>query len=643
MENFKAIVKSPQLKILGLFVLTITYLELILRVTTQKVFFNVGLFYILLNSIILALLLTIISLIFKNKGLKIYVFGVVALLILLFNIQKIYLSVSYTYLTLYSIFIGARALQFIDVVITGIIRNSLFIILSLLPLFIIFKLSKKASLINKHKVASGLALTLSLVLLFFTNQLILGLDESSYNNYYHNAVGLRVADNFGLLTYMRLDAQNLLGKNNEPDLPPVIVDEDPVIIDKEVEYNVLDLNFDKLINNTDDATLSKMHQYFSQIAPSNKNEMTGILEGYNVISITAEGFANIAVHPEVTPTLYKLVNEGVKFNNFYNPVWGVSTSDGEYAHMTGLIPKAGVWSMREVSNNFMPYVLGMQHKALGYKTMAYHNHTYTYYDRHLTYPSFNYTYKGLGSGLDVEFTWPESDVEMMELSVDDYINNEPFSTYYMTVSGHMNYTWDGNFISNKNRSLVNHLDYSENAKAYLASQIELDKALEYLLARLEEEKILDKTLIVLVGDHYPYGLAKEDYDNLAGHEVEENFELYKSNLIIYNKNLEGVVVDDYTYTLDILPTISNMLGLDYDSRLLMGRDVFSDSEPLVIFNDRSFITPLGFYNANTKEFMPNGDALVEEVYIEKMKRIVDSKFIYSSLIIDKDYYSHLSD
>ena len=118
MENFKAIVKSPQLKILGLFVLTITYLELILRVTTQKVFFNVGLFYILLNSIILALLLTIISLIFKNKGLKIYVFGVVALLILLFNIQKIYLSVSYTYLTLYSIFIGARALQFIDVVIT---------------------------------------------------------------------------------------------------------------------------------------------------------------------------------------------------------------------------------------------------------------------------------------------------------------------------------------------------------------------------------------------------------------------------------------------------------------------------------------------------------------------------------------------
>ncbi|HZJ85893.1 MAG TPA: LTA synthase family protein [Erysipelotrichaceae bacterium] len=643
MEKFKTIVKSPQFKILGLFVLTITYLELILRVTTQKVFFNVGLFYILLNSIILALLLTIISLIFKNKGLKIYVFVVVALLILLFNIQKIYLSVSYTYLTLYSIFIGARALQFIDVVITGIIRNSLFIILSLLPLFIIFKLSKKASLINKHKVASGLALTLSLVLLFFTNQLILGIDESSYDNYYYNQVGLRVVDNFGLLTYMRLDAQNLLEKNGDPDLPPIIIDKDPVIIDKDVDYNVLDIDFDKLINDTSDDALNNMHQYFSQIAPTNKNEMTGVFEGYNVISITAEGFSNIAVHPEVTPTLYKLVNEGVKFNNFYNPIWGVSTSDGEYAHMTGLIPKAGVWSMREVANNYMPYVLGMQHKPLGYKTMAYHNHTYTFYDRHLTYPSFDYTYKGLGSGLDVEFTWPESDVEMMELSVDDYIHNEPFSTYYMTVSGHMNYTWDGNFISSKNKHLVDHLNYSDNAKAYLASQIELDLALEYLLNRLEEKGVLDKTLIVLVGDHYPYGLPKEDFDNLAGHEVEENFEIYKSNLIIYNNQLPGVVVDDYTYTLDILPTISNMLGLEYDSRLLMGRDVFSKSEPLVIFNDKSFITDLGFYNANTKEFIPNDGVNIPEGYVNKMKKVVASKFIYSSLIIDMDYYKHVYD
>lgn len=637
MKNLKKIVKSPHIKIFGLFILSTFYLELLLRVMTKAIFFNVGLFYIFLNSVIIAAFLTLISLLFKEKGLKVYVFFIIALIIIIFNVQKIYLSVSYTYLTLYSIFIGARALQFIDVVVSGIIKNFFFILLSLLPLLLFFKFNTSLSKESLSKLSLSLGFIFISLSLFFLNQVILKSDENSYDNYYKNQVNLRVVNNFGLLTYMRLDGQSLIVGDKTPDLPPIIIDEDPIIIEEE-KYNVLDIDFDKLIKESDDKVLVGMHQYFSKLSPSNKNAMTGIFKDYNVISITAEGFTNVAVHPQVTPTLYKLVNEGVVFNNFYNPVWGVSTSDGEYAHMTGLIPKPGVWSMREVADNFMPYVLGMQHSALGYKTMAYHNHTYTYYDRHLTYPSFNYTYKGLGNGLDVASTWPESDLEMMHLSVDDYIDDSPFSTYYMTVSGHMNYTWDGNFISNKNKHLVDHLTYSENAKAYLASQIELDLALEYLLDRLEKAKILDKTVIVLVGDHYPYGLLKEDLDNLVGHSVEENFELYKSNLIIYNSQLKGVVVDDYTYTLDILPTISNMLGLDFDSRLLMGRDVFSNKDDLVIFNDKSFITPLGFYNANTREFTPSTDVEVDKDYVSKIKKIVEAKFVYSSLIIDKDYY-----
>ena len=139
MEKLKTIVKSPHFKILGLFVFAITYLEILLRVMTQKVFFNVGLFYILLNSIILALLFTLVSLLFKGKSLKVYVFFIVSLLILIFNVQKIYLSVSYTYLTLYSIFIDARGLQFIDVVVNVIIESSFFIFLSVLPLLFIYK------------------------------------------------------------------------------------------------------------------------------------------------------------------------------------------------------------------------------------------------------------------------------------------------------------------------------------------------------------------------------------------------------------------------------------------------------------------------------------------------------------------------
>jgi hypothetical protein len=98
--------------------------------------------------------------------------------------------------------------------------------------------------------------------------------------------------------------------------------------------------------------------------------------------------------------------------------------------------------------------MGNQLKRLGYITKAYHNHSYDYYDRHLSHPNAGYEYKGLGNGLNVTKTWPESDLEMMELTLPEYIGNQPFHAYYMTVSGHMRYTFKGNFIANKNKKVV---------------------------------------------------------------------------------------------------------------------------------------------------------------------------------------------
>ena len=118
-----------------------------------------------------------------------------------------------------------------------------------------------------------------------------------------------------------------------------------------------------------------------------------------------------------------------------------------------------------------------------------------------------YEYKGLGNGLNVKETWPESDFEMMELTVPEYINSEPFHAYYMTVSGHMQYSFTGNYIARKNMDFVKDLAYSDQAKAYLATQIELDRALEYLMNELEEAGVADRTLIALSADHYPYGLG----------------------------------------------------------------------------------------------------------------------------------------
>ncbi len=455
---------------------------------------------------------------------------------------------------------------------------------------------------------------------------------------------------FGVATTLRLDARQLLfgapaGESEpavqpEPSLTPEITPTPtPQIV---YEPNVMDIDFETLIAGEQSKTLLEMHQYFSERTPTMQNEYTGLFAGKNLIFLTAEGFCSYAVDPELTPTLYKLANTGFVFNNFYNPLWWVSTSDGEYVACTSLIPKSGVWSFYQSRNNDMYFCLGNQLGRLGYSTRAYHNHTWDYYRRDVSHPNMGYDYKGLGHGLEVKKTWPESDLEMMEVTIPEYIGDLPFHTYYMTVSGHMNYTFMGNSMASKHKDEVAHLELSENARAYLACQMELDRALEYLLEQLEEAGQLENTVICLSGDHYPYGLDKSVIDELAGHEVDETFEIYKSTLILWSGDMpEPVVVDKPCESLDIIPTLSNLFGLDYDSRLLMGQDILSDSPGLVILSNRSFISELGRYDSKADVFTPAEGASVPDGYALGIIRQNKELFSYSVKILENDYYAKL--
>jgi hypothetical protein len=406
-------------------------------------------------------------------------------------------------------------------------------------------------------------------------------------------------------------------------------------------YNVMDIDFDALMASGKNDPLYPLHQYFSSVEPTPTNEYTGIFKGCNLIMFTAEGFSPYAVSPELTPTLYKMINEGFVFRNFYTPVWWVSTSDGEYVACTGLIPKGGVWSMARSGSNYMPFVMGNQFRNLGYLTKAYHNHTYTYYKRDVSHPNMGYDYKGVGNGLEVKKTWPESDLEMIEVTVDEYIDKQPFHAYYMTVSGHMNYSFSGNQMSRKNREYVDDLPYSDASKAYIACNLELEFAMKALMDRLEAAGIAENTVIVLSADHYPYGLPKENIDELAGHTVESNFELYRNHLIIYRKGMDPVIVDKPCESLDIIPTLSNLFGLEYDSRLLMGEDILSSTPPLVIFSNRSWITDRAMYNSTRGKVTFLDGTEKDDEYVKQINREVADKFKYSAKILETDYYGKI--
>ena len=462
--------------------------------------------------------------------------------------------------------------------------------------------------------------------------------------------------NFGMFTQTVLELRRVAfgiepdheySYRKKPLTAPVIWREDTQYTQPSLwNHNVMDIDFSDLIAQEEDEELLALHQYFSTVEPTNKNAWTGYFQGKNLIWIVAEGFSSHVLDPERTPTLYRLANSGFVFENFYTPLWGVSTSDGEYVTTTGLIPKSGVWSYSRSSENYMPFGFGTQFSQLGYRTLAYHDYLYSYYDRDRSHPNMGYEYRGIGNGLDMELTeqFP-SDLEMMEKTVPEYVNEEQFMVYYLTVSGHLNYTLEENAMCRRHWDEVKDLPYSEAVRCYLACQMELELAVTSLVEQLEEAGKLDDTVIVLSADHYPYGLTDEEYSELLGHPVDPVFERYESTLILWNNQMaQPQVVEKRCSSLDVMPTLSNLFGLEYDSRLMAGRDIFSDAEELVIFANYSFLNEQGAYNSITDEFLFWEDAdsetpqLPSESYIAEQMAQVQNRVAYSAAILDHDYY-----
>src|SRR5690625_5108454 len=654
------------------------YFELLTRLITDDSLIELitfGLFNTLQFSLATTMLIIALIYCFSEKYHYFLSALWLILLFIIFSSQLVYHHIFQTFYHFQSIFHLQQGLGFRDIIISAIVPNLWWICLSvfLIGLFIYFGLRYRRRYVpNKHRWKHKLILISCFLSSFFIFHYLavwnLQTDERAVDVYFNIHHANLSTEKLGLLTTVRIDVQRYLTGwsptlastpvvTNENDVETDHVDTTPSASDNkltehsdktnderhQLSKNKLAIPFDTLIEQTKDKEIEQMHQYFQQQTATNKNEFTGKYEGYNLIWITAEAFAPYAIDKELTPSLYKLSEEGYQFTNFYNPIWSVSTSDGEYTILHSLVPKSGVWSFSESAHNDVPFVMGNQLKKEGYETRAYHNHTYDYYDRDLSHPNMGYDYKGVGHGLSISQLWPESDLEMIEETIDEYIDKEPFHTYYITVSGHLEYNFIGNQMAMKNREFVDHLDLSDQAKAYLAGQIELDRALEELMSRLEEANLLDKTLIALTGDHYPYGLENKTIEELTGKPLDKKFGIYKNEWILYATDMkeENVVVEEPTYTLDMLPTISNLMGVDFDSRLLMGRDVFSESEPLVVFNDRSFITKELKYYVPEDEITSLTNKPIDEEHFKKMKQKTDEIFYFSTKILDLDYYSFL--
>ena len=462
---------------------------------------------------------------------------------------------------------------------------------------------------------------------------------------------------FGLMTGLRLDVKTTLmgGSDSFEVMNPGEETDDVVeLTPTTYGFNEMDIDFAALAE-TATGQVKDLHSYVATLRPSRQNEYTGLFAGKNLIMISAEAFTEEVIDPVLTPTLYRLANKGIQFTDYYQPS-SAGTTGGEYQNVFSFLPTAGGKSFKMTADHLNYFTMGSQLDRLGYYGKAYHNNWFEYYDRHLTHTNLGYSdgYMGMWNGMEefVSDRWPQSDLEMIAGTLPTYMDKQPFNIYYMSVSGHSAYTRTGNSMTKKNWDRVAHLEGSDVVKGYYAANLELEDALTHLVNELETYGIADDTVICISADHFPYGLhdgngaTNNQYlEELYGQPVTDRLVRDHNRLILWCGSLEDeepIIVDTPTSSLDIIPTLSNLFGTEFDSRLFPGRDVFSNAEPLMFNLNYDWKTEKGSYNASTGEFTPNEGVEIPaeyyEDYLKRIKSVVRNKVNYCRGVLETDYF-----
>lgn len=616
--------------------LSLLYFELIFHLFMYESYLRSSIINIILFSIINSFIVYLFTSVWSEKLNKIFTYITYSILGFWYSLHFVFSNLLESPFSLSMFALSDQAATYSKNVIIGIFENIHMLILFFAPLILYIIFRRK--IFNKRIVKKDIfvpTLILCFVLVGYIANIFLQKRESGniYNLYFEtNNVSLNL-ERLGVMAATMLDVNRTIFGFEEKIVDVTIETngEDELF---KYDYNNLDINLDKGTGN-----IKKINDYIKTEEGTRQNKYTGMFEGMNLVFVVAESFSEIAVSEELTPTLYKLTHEGFDFKNFYTSN-NQSTIGGEFQALTGLYADNSILSTWRSGSRYFPYGIGTMFANKGYNVYGYHNNSAYFQDRNVYLKSqgiknFKGCYNGMEKLINCE-TWPQSDVDMINATYKDYVNkDEPFLAYYMTVSGHFYYTFSENYAARKNKKYVNHLDYNEHIKAYLATQIELDRALESLMKKLDEAGKLDNTVIVLLADHYPYYLNINDINKLSTYKRDKMIEVNSNSLIIYNSRMKGEVIDKVGMSIDVLPTVLNLFGMEYDSRIIMGKDILSTSLGIAIFKDKSWVTDKGTYYASSGKFV--GEE-VDSDYVKNINNIVNNRVAVSRMIVANDYY-----
>ena len=415
----------------------------------------------------------------------------------------------------------------------------------------------------------------------------------------------------------------------------------------DLKREIDDTILDAIIKNETNTTLNNISNYIKNKDITDYNSHTGMFEGKNVIVIMMESTNDIIINKDLYPNFYKLYSEGISFKNNYSPRNSCATGNNEFSGMTGLYTIQNNCTANIFSNNTYFTSIFNIFKNAGYRATSMHDYTEQYYVRNIIHKNLGseayYNVNDLNIKYYNEYKNWASDEDFMNAAMDITLNdtsNKPFMLWLTTVSGHQPYKVSS-VEGDKYLSITEGTDYSMELRRYMSKLKTFDNGLGILLDKLKASGKLDDTVIVMYGDHYPYGLKNKDISSVLTYDLDD-YEVERVPMVIYNSTIKSEVVEKYSSYINLTPTLANLFNLDYDPRYYMGTDVFSDDYlNMVAFADGSWKNADVYYNASSGsiKYYTSNEYTTDELI--RINNIVTNRMQISESIIRNNYFNYL--
>ena len=415
----------------------------------------------------------------------------------------------------------------------------------------------------------------------------------------------------------------------------------------ESKREIDDTILDEIIKNEKDTTLNNINNYIKNKDITDYNSHTGMFEGKNVIVIMMESTNDIIINKDLYPNFYKLYSEGISFKNNYSPRNSCATGNNEFSGMTGLYTIQNNCTANIFSNNTYFTSIFNIFKNAGYRATSMHDYTEQYYVRNIIHKNLGSEAYYNANDLNIKYyneykNWA-SDEDFMNAAMDITLNDtsdKPFMLWLTTVSSHQPYKVSS-VEGDKYLSITEGTDYSMEVRRYMSKLKTFDNGLGILLDKLKASGKLDDTVIVMYGDHYPYGLKNKDISSVLTYDLDD-YEVERVPMVIYNSTIKSEVVEKYSSYINLTPTLANLFNLDYDPRYYMGTDVFSDDYlNMVAFADGSWKNADVYYNASSGsiKYYTSNEYTTDELI--RINNIVTNRMQISESIIRNNYFNYL--